>query len=200
MSRQAIKRTCPVCHGSGRPTGDKSFSESMTGYCYKCHGSGEVTDYIDVPNQRSSGYSSSSSSDGCAASLVLISVVVALFVLVFGIILIVVILRAFYKMLSTENGGINFAKALAVAALGFLVYGIWAVAVDPRILGWQISSPWNYFLGIVSLLPAGGFVWGEKKWKLLAGLWTTISEFFKYLFGGLGEGWHVMMEFVKAFL
>jgi len=84
MSRQAIKRTCPRCHGSGKPTGDKSTAEILSGYCGKCSGSGEVTDYIDIPEQTSSGYSSGGGS-GCGQ--------VGLFlVIVLGIILFAVIM------------------------------------------------------------------------------------------------------------
>ena len=84
MSRQAIKRTCPVCHGSGKPTGDKSTAEILSGYCGKCGGSGEVTDYIDIPEQKSSGYSSGGGS-GCGE--------VGLFlVIVLGIVLFAVIM------------------------------------------------------------------------------------------------------------
>lgn len=198
MSRQAVKRTCPVCHGSGRPTGDKSFGESITGYCYKCHGSGEVTDYYDVPATRSSSYASSSS-DGCAVSLFLFTVVAALFLLAIGIILVVVVLRALYKMLSTKQGAVNFLKTLAAAGLGFLVYGAWAVAVNPMILGWEIVAPWNYFLGAASLLPAGAFVWGEIRYKLLSGVGSTFVDFFRYLFEGLVGGWKLMVETVQSF-
>jgi hypothetical protein len=80
---------CPVCHGSGKPTGDKSVGEIFSGYCYKCHGSGEVTDYIDVPERRSSptsSSSSSSSSDGSGACIIgIVLAVVIIFVILFAI-------------------------------------------------------------------------------------------------------------------
>jgi len=80
MSRQSVKvkRTCPYCQGTGKPTGDKSVGEMLSGFCSKCNGSGQVSEYIDIPETRTNSSSSSSSSGGADYSVLVYLALLAL--------------------------------------------------------------------------------------------------------------------------
>lgn len=187
MATQAIKRTCPVCRGTGKPTGDKSVGEIILGTCYKCGGSGEVTDYVEIPSGGTPGRSSSSSgSDDVATGLVGLVLVIAVFVLVFAIILAYVILSALVKVLSTEKGQRDFTKFLAVVALILLGWLIAVYALSPYALSSYLPSllpyPQSAFFLYFEVIPVMLVFWGSKHKGWLSATWNTIISYFRFFF------------------
>ena len=157
MGRQEIKKACPVCHGSGKPTGDKSVGEILSGYCYKCHGSGQITDYIDIPEQRTSTTSSSSGSGDDKAILGLILLAIAIVVIIYVVFFAIVFAPIIYSGLLLFSGWEKHSiwNKIGWIASWFIVFSLFTP--EFYILTDYINDfPWAW--GLVSTYTYLGFI------------------------------------------